>query len=227
MQAAVAGRNKVNETVQNMQHLKEQSHTTSEIVKELNQYSQQIGQIIDTITAIAGQTNLLALNAAIEAARAGEQGRGFAVVAEEVRKLAEQSNQGAQEITALVQKVAEKTENTVRAMSQNGQEVERGFTTVNEAGNALDHILQAVEKTVAEVKGITDVTTEEVANSGQIVGLINKVASMVETMAANAQQVSTASEVQSAAMQTVAASAEETSAMANQLKTSVERFQLD
>lgn len=68
------------------------------VVTKLGERSKEIGQIINTISGIAGQTNLLALNAAIEAARAGKQGREFSVVAEEVRKLAEQSRDGAKKI---------------------------------------------------------------------------------------------------------------------------------
>ena len=81
------------------------NHSTvqvAEAIGTLAAKSEQIGGIVDTITGIADQTNLLALNAAIEAARAGEQGRGFAVVAEEVRKLAEESQEAAGKISGLI-----------------------------------------------------------------------------------------------------------------------------
>lgn len=220
------GRSKVTESVEKMSKIKQQTESASQIIADLNNYSKQIGEIVVTITTIANQTNLLALNAAIEAARAGEHGRGFAVVAEEVRKLAEQSNSGAQEITALIQMVTEKTQLAVAAMAQNVTEVEQGVCTVNQAGQALDQILQAIENTVTETKGILDVTTEEVANSAQIVRLIDQLSDVIETVAANCEEVSAASEQQASAMQTVAASAEETSAMSNQLKNSVENFRL-
>lgn len=222
--AAENGRLKVDESVSKMDHIKEQAEKSSKIIGELNDYSQQISHITDTITNLAKQTNLLALNAAIEAARAGEHGRGFAVVAEEVRKLAEQSDQGAQEITSLVKMVTEKTNVAVYAMAQNVLEVEHGVSTVNEAGLALDRILQAVKQTTAEAKEIGDLTSEEVASSEQIVKVIDHLASVIETVASHGEEVSASAEEQSAAMQTVAASAEETSAMAHQLKNSVEKF---
>ncbi len=224
--AAENGRTKVNESVSKMGNITEQTQKSSQIIGELNEYSQQISQITDTITTIAKQTNLLALNAAIEAARAGEHGRGFAVVAEEVRQLAEQSNQGAQEITALVQKVTEKTQLAVAAMTQNVAEVEGGVTTVNEAGVALDKILQAVTLMAGDTKRIGDITSEQVANSDQIVKLINDLSSVIESVAAHSEEVVASDEEQASALQTVAASAEETSAMANELERSVERFKV-
>ncbi|MBC8015593.1 MAG: HAMP domain-containing protein [Sporomusaceae bacterium] len=222
--AAENGRLKVDESVSKMGNIKNQAEKSSQIISELNDYSKQISLITDTITNLAKQTNLLALNAAIEAARAGEHGRGFAVVAEEVRKLAEQSDRGAQEITSLVKKVTEKTNVAVAAMAQNVLEVENGVSTVNEAGLSLDLILQAVKQTSTEIQEISALTSEEVANSEQIVKVIDHLASVIETVAANGEEVSASSEEQSAAMQTVAASAEETSAMAHQLKNSVDKF---
>lgn len=224
--AAENGRMKVNESVGKMGKIKSQGEYSSKIISELNDYSKQISQITDTITGLAKQTNLLALNAAIEAARAGEQGRGFAVVAEEVRKLAEQSDQGAQEITSLVTIVTEKTNLAVVAMAQNVVEVESGVSTVNEAGRALDVILEAVKQTADETKEISDLTSEEVANSEQIIKLIDHLATVIETVAAHGEEVSASTEEQAAAMQTVAASAEETSAMAQQLESSVEKFRV-
>jgi len=224
LSAAENGRLKVDESVAKMGNIKNQAEKSSQIIGELNDYSQQISLITDTITNLAKQTNLLALNAAIEAARAGEHGRGFAVVAEEVRKLAEQSDQGAQEITALVQKVTEKTNVAVAAMAQNIVEVENGVATVNEAGLSLDLILEAAKQTTTEIQEIGDLTSEEVANSEQIVRLIDHLATVIETVAAHGEEVSASAEEQSAAMETVAASAEETSAMAHQLKNSVAKF---
>ncbi len=95
---------------------------------KLGERSQDIGQIVETIAGIAGQTNWLALNAAIEAACAGEQGRGFAVVAEELRKLAEQSQEAAKRIATLIGEVQQDTTQAVNAMEQGTKEVVMGGT---------------------------------------------------------------------------------------------------
>ena len=213
-------------TVSRMNTIKEKTVETEQHIQTLSKYSEQIGLITDTITSIASQTNLLALNAAIEAARAGEAGRGFAVVAEEVRKLAEQSNAGAAEVANLVRKVAEGTATAVQATQLSRTEVEMGVTAVNQAGQSLLYIVEAINKTVADTNEIATVTNDEVACSERIVKLIHAVASSVENTAANAEEVSAATEQTTATMQTVAASSEEMSAMANDLRNAVLKFKV-
>ncbi|HWQ60996.1 MAG TPA: methyl-accepting chemotaxis protein, partial [Negativicutes bacterium] len=90
-EAAARGTEQISSAVRQIANIEKTVVESARIVQTLGDRSKEIGQILDTISSIAGQTNLLALNAAIESARAGEAGRGFAVVAEEVRKLAEQS----------------------------------------------------------------------------------------------------------------------------------------
>ncbi|VBB05057.1 four helix bundle sensory module for signal transduction [Lucifera butyrica] len=226
LEAANMGQTTVEETVSRMDNIKTQAEATEQLIQKLNEYSQQIGIITETITAIANQTNLLALNAAIEAARAGEAGRGFAVVAEEVRKLAEQSNQGAGEVAALVNKVGESTAAAVGAVMQSRLEVEQGVAAAGRAGQALESILKAVAESVQDVNNIENLTSDEVATSDKIVSLINGVASGIETTAQHAEEVSAATEETTATMQTVAASSEEMSAMAAELRDLMARFKI-
>jgi methyl-accepting chemotaxis protein len=226
LEAAKQGENTVNETIRRMDNIREQTALTEKGINELESYSKQIELIADTITNIAGQTNLLALNAAIEAARAGEAGRGFAVVAEEVRKLAEQSNQGAEEVAGLIRKVSASTAAAVATTQQSRGEVEQGVSLVKDAGTALNKIVQSVTETVADSDRILDITKSEVASSEQIVTLIESIADINDSNAANAEEVAAAAEEMSATMHTVASGAGETAAKGLELKELVEKFKL-
>lgn len=226
LEAATMGAGTVRETIERMENISTKTAITEKCISELDAYSKQIGLITDTITNIAGQTNLLALNAAIEAARAGEAGRGFAVVAEEVRKLAEQSNQGAEEVAGLVRKVADSTLAAVAATQESRVEVEQGVSLAKHAGAALSKIVDSVNETVASAEKILDITQSEVATSEQIVALIEDIAEINENNAANAEEVSAAAEEMAATMHTVATGASETAGKGVELKTTVERFKL-
>lgn len=132
--AAEAGRSIIQTSIEQMSTIDQMVHNSSRLVLRLGERSGEIGQIIDTISQIANQTNLLALNAAIEAARAGEQGRGFAVVAEEVRKLAEESQQSAKRIANMIGEVQAETGAAVTAMDAGTQAVKTGTEVVASAG---------------------------------------------------------------------------------------------
>lgn len=220
------GKDIVTEVIQSMNTIYNKTVEAEKIITLLNEYSEQIGIINETISGIAKQTNLLALNAAIEAARAGEAGKGFAVVAEEVRKLAEQSNTEAGNISQLINKITEKTSNAVVAMKHSLVEVEVGVGAVNKAEVSLENILVAVREIVGHIDGIVDVTNDEVASSDKIVQLIEDVTKNIEKTERDAQMVAAATEEVNATMETIAASSEQTSAMAQSLQNEIIKFKV-
>jgi methyl-accepting chemotaxis protein len=127
-----------------MAAVNESTGQLTEAIQSLSAKSDEIGGIVSTIGGIAEQTNLLALNAAIEAARAGEQGRGFAVVAEEVRKLAEESQQAAGTISSLIEQIQAETARTVELVSESAERSSEGSVTVEQAREAFERISAAV-----------------------------------------------------------------------------------
>ena len=145
--AAIAqeGGNSIAGAARQMEEIANSVASSAETIQQLSDRSTDIGQFSETIANIAEQTNLLALNAAIEAARAGEHGRGFAVVADEVRKLAEGSAEAASKIAELITSIQVDTTKAVDSMAKWTEDVKNGKEVVDEAGNAFDAIVNAVE----------------------------------------------------------------------------------
>ncbi len=171
------------------------------VMNELEQTAGEIGRIVETIMSISSQTNLLALNAAIEAARAGEAGRGFAVVADEVRKLAEESNQSAQRISQFIEEIrnritlaARSTDEAVKTISTQveiGASVTETFNKISQANTGISSMIQEI-------------------NSG-IISLVNdgkKISDAIQSVAAIAQENAASSEEVSAAVEEVTATME-------------------
>jgi len=139
------GQKTVSETGDAIYKLTAEVEEASAVIEGLAADSQNIGQILTTIQGIAEQTNLLALNAAIEAARAGEQGRGFAVVADEVRMLAQRTQQSTGEIQTMIEKLQQGTAKVVTVMATGQEEAKNNVSKVNEANEALSTIIQQVD----------------------------------------------------------------------------------
>ncbi|MGO5000170.1 methyl-accepting chemotaxis protein [Oceanisphaera sp. W20_SRM_FM3] len=135
--AARDGSDKVAQTRSESANLVLQLAHSQQGIGSLAERSQEIGNILEVIRAIAEQTNLLALNAAIEAARAGEQGRGFAVVADEVRNLATRTQSSTDEIAGIIQGLQHEANNTVTQMNELMQSAKNTQLTADQAGDAL------------------------------------------------------------------------------------------
>ena len=223
---ATEGRQGVATAVTGMQSIQTNVSHIAEIIEGLGENSKQIGEIVDTIAGIAEQTNLLALNAAIEAARAGEHGRGFAVVADEVRKLAEQSQEAASEISERIGRIQSSTQEAVDAMHQGLSEVMDGTKTVQGAGTSFEGIASMVGK-VAEASQAMQSSVERLTQSiGRIDTAVEEINTKSRSVADEAQTVSAATEEETASMHEIADASRKLAEQAQNLQNSIAVFKI-
>lgn len=208
-----------------MNSVEELTQLTATAIGKLNEKSNAISQIVDTIAGIAGQTNLLALNAAIEAARAGAAGRGFAVVAEEVRKLAEQAHAAAQKITDLIHEIQGDTANVVQITEQGAQEIQKGAAMVDTAGQAFREIRSLITAVSQQVQEVSLEMQQISAGSQDIVASVKTMDEHNKKSAAESQNVSAATQEQLASMEEMAAAGKTLAHLAQDLQVIVGSFQ--
>lgn len=206
--AAVAGGDQIEKAVDQMKVINAAVSDTADVVRTLGSKSEEIGQIVDVISAIAGQTNLLALNAAIEAARAGEQGRGFAVVADEVRQLAEESHTAAQQISTRIKDIQDETAKAVKAMDQGTREVSGGLEAVGNAGTAFDKIIAAIQQVSDQIQQVSAASQQMSAGTETAIESVNITASTADKTSNAAQEINALIEEQMAGLEEIDAATE-------------------
>ena len=135
--------------------LRQKIQMISELVLELSEHTQQIGNSISVVDDIAEQTNMLALNAAVEAARAGEHGKGFAVVAGEIRKLADESKQAITKITTLTSSIQYTTNSTVMATEEGSKEIENVVKEINYLATNSDTLLNLIKNVLESIDNLS------------------------------------------------------------------------
>ncbi|CDU11575.1 methyl-accepting chemotaxis protein [Vibrio coralliirubri] len=165
----------IHNTVDNIQGLAGQLGTASEAVANLDNDVNNIAKVLDVIGDIAEQTNLLALNAAIEAARAGEQGRGFAVVADEVRNLAGRTQSSTKEIQLMINNLQEGSRNAIQTMEVCAATSESTVTESQNASEALQQIVVALESISSMSHQIATAAAEQTQVSDDISKRINMI----------------------------------------------------
>jgi len=199
---------------------------TSNVVKRLEERSGEIDEITQAIGAISSQTNILAMNAAIEAARAGEQGRGFSVVASEVKKLAEQSKQSAEQIAKLIQDIKDDTMKAASAMERGAREVTEGLSVVDVTKEGFENIWRSVEKVAEQIQETSAVAQQMSASVEEVNASMENIAHLAKESTNYAQSVAGASEEQLASVEEVTTSAESLSQMAMELRSLIHKFKV-
>lgn len=169
-----------------MKSIKSSSSEVEAIIKDIQSQMSEITKIIGIITQISEQTNLLALNAAIEAARAGDAGLGFAVVAGEVKALATQTGQSAQQISIMISSLEEQSLKAVSAMESAGEAIEHGGIALQETLQSFSRLSQAVEDISKNMANVAGATEEQAASFEEITASVTEMNGLVSSTAKDA-----------------------------------------
>jgi methyl-accepting chemotaxis protein len=174
-QEARRGLEQVHQVIEGMERLRAQIDINGRKARRLGDRSVEIGTIVELIRGISSRTDMLALNATIESVRAGEHGRGFAVVAEEIRKLSERTAAATRDIGTLVEAIQADTHESIRALGEEQNEMEKEAQRVREAGSALERISQVAEHSAHLVDGISKSTNDQVAAAQELVRAMQRI----------------------------------------------------
>lgn len=225
-ESAIDGKQAIEQSVRQMNSIQSSVGNAARSIAELGEQAQHIGKIVETISGIANQTNLLALNAAIEAARVGEQGKGFTVVSNEIRKLAEQSSQSANQIAGYIESVQKIINTAVDNMEVGTKEVADGTVVVSAVSDSFDQIYNAVNEVTKQIQEISGTVQEIAVGTEEVVKSFDAVSNIASVSAAETQTVSAATEEQLASTEEIAASASSLSNMADELQSLVSTFKI-
>lgn len=217
-EAAVNGSKKITEVVSSISDIAASSKDVTIVINELNTSSNKISDFIQIITGISAQTNLLALNAAIEAARAGEAGKGFSVVADEIRKLADESNRAALQISNLVQENQVKTSSAVSSVLEVEELVTAGVEKSNEVSDAIQHIISHIQEILNEINQIDAAAEKQALSTNEMEMAMSNLAQTAGETATGTDEIRTSISEQLATMTNIEGTTEQLSEMAKNLR---------
>ena len=162
------GQEAITATIDGMNLIRQRVEGIADNILILSEHTQQIGEIIATVSALADQTKLLALNASVEAARAGEEGKGFAVVAMEVRSLAEHSREATAQIREILSEIQQATNSAVMVTEQGTKGVDTGVQLVDRAGEAIRDLARTIEEAAQAAIQIAASTRQQTVGMDQL-----------------------------------------------------------
>ncbi len=197
----------------------EQTNTT-------NESAQEIHRATELIASIANETNLLALNASIEAARAGESGRGFAVVAEQIKNLAEQSNQSAKTIEAIINNLLEESQQAVKTMNTVDAIIGLQADKVEMTKRVFDKVNGGLQVAIEGIESIAENTNELDEARNQVMSSVESLSAIAEENAAATQETAASAEELAATISEIKAATGSLNRVADDLTTQTNMFQI-
>lgn len=217
-------------TLEQLDHINQRAISSIDIIYEqtltTNDSALKIKQATSLISSIAEETNLLSLNASIEAARAGEAGRGFAVVASQIQKLAEQSNDSAQQIDQIIFTLIEDSQKAVHTMKEVKEIITQQSENVSKTGSVFSEVKDGITDSIQGIGEIASHTSRLNSARSSIVDVVQNLTSIAEQNAASTEETSAAVMEVANVMQEISNHASKLQQIASTLETNVDTFQL-
>ncbi|WP_117161717.1 methyl-accepting chemotaxis protein [Paraliobacillus sp. X-1268] len=216
----------VDNTVNQINEISLSVTQSGNVMKTLENRSQEIGEITEVISNIAEQTNLLALNAAIEAARAGEHGKGFAVVADEVRKLAEKSQISSSQISNLIKAIQEDMVHSNESIDKVSVDVKEGLTIVKQTEVNFKEIYTFMEQLSEQITDMAATAQEISASTQEVSATVTGITKISNETSMHSQNVAASAEEQLASMEEISTSANSLSILAEDFQELISKFKV-